>query len=162
MKRNSRFKRRKNYRIESDNERSKSKRNWLNLRMIQLQEQSSIKGRMRAQRLVKEGKQRIEMMMKRIINEKVRSIETTMMMIDLRRKMRGLDERKLKMMMKVERSERMTMMKNLERRDKQMTMMMKSQGKSERLMMTKMKNQKVKRDETMMMRRKRDRRKRKL
>ena len=161
MKRNSRFKRRKNFRIEFDNERSKNKRNWLNLRMIQLQEQSSIKGRMRAQRLVKEGKQRIEMMMKRIINEKVRSIETTMMMIDLRRKMRGLDERKLKTMMKVERSERMMMMKNLERRDKQTTMMMKSQGKSERLMMTKTKNQKVKRDETMMMRRKKDQRKRK-
>ena len=132
MKRNSRFKRRKNFRIESDNERSKSKRNWLNLKMIQLQEQLSIKGRMRVQRRGNEVKQRIEMMMMRIINEKVRRIETKMMMIDLKRKKKGLDERKLKTMMKVERSERMMMMKNLERRDKQMTMMMKNQGKSEK------------------------------
>ena len=118
MRRSSRSKRRRNFKIESDNERSRSRRNWLNLRMVQLLKQLSIKGKMKVQREVNEVKRRNEMMTMKIIDERVRNIVTTMMMIDLERsKKRELEERKHRKMMRVERSERMMMMKNRERRN---------------------------------------------
>lgn len=145
MRRSLKFKRKRNFKIESDKEKLKNKRNLLNLKTILLQKQSSIKVKKIAPRQVKGERQKIgtTTMTNQEEREKMRASEEMMMKISQERKsnktmmMKNRNARKqkeMKMMIDHERSETMTMMmRNQSQRSEEQMMMRRRSLKRKRL-----------------------------